>query len=1407
VIALAVRAITTKLAVEGETAAKQAIASYNSELSVLKSTLALVESEFKGNANSMEALTAKGSELSAIYEKQRQTVTELEKALENAQRAQETYSERVSTAQENIERCEKALDALKNSTVDTSEGQAALTAELDKWTSELQEAEGYQAAAERGINNWQKQLNYANVELNDLSGEIDKNNKYMAEAEKSADGCAKSIDQFGREINQSSDAITALASALAAAGIAKTVDEIADALFACADAAEAFETAIAKVSTLADTSVVSMDTISTQLTELSNEAGVAVGSLAEAAYLALSSGVDTADVIEFVSTATKLSVAGFTEAATAVNVVTTALNAYGLEGSEAEKVASMLVKTQDLGKTSVDELAESMGRVIPTAAAYNVELDNLSASYAVLTKNGITTRNATTYISAMLDELATTSSEVAKILEEETGKSFSDLMADGSSLGDVIDILSGSVNGNSTAFSNLWGSATSAKAALTIFNSGAEKFNSVLVEMQNSSGMVERNFQTMADTTGFAHRRMQTAAENLTIAVGQELNPALENLYATGAGVLEWAAEFVEQNEWLVPVVTALTAAIGALAIGVVGYTAAVQVAKVLNDTFNLSLAMTNTVALPVIAALSALVGVVALITMAVSESEHNVNKHTQALNENKKAAEEWTAQFEESKENVDALVGALDELIDKTNKTESDSLAIARVVEELNESIPELALAYDAATDALTLNGEAINGNIAALERSIELTREETELGQRQEQLAELTYNRAIAAQELTAAKDALLALETELNEKEEKGIAITQEEVAALVGLETQAALLTIAWDEYGTRIYNVSKEMEELEEDTIAVDEVLSDARETTEISIKTLDEFTTAAQESRKATESLTKEIDLLSKAQKEQTEEGKLNLSTALDLIDAGYAAALSIDTETGAITLNRDAYITLAEEKINEQIATLEVERASVAAALANADEASSAYDNAKGYIALAKAKQTAKDADGEDADALKTRLAEYDAQIAALESLKGTIGSYSSSVSSSARSASSATKTAAEQSLETFKTLKAALDHEKSMDVLSEAEYYEKLKALRDEYLTSEDALSEYRSVTESIYSYQKSLAQESEKLWKEHTDTVLEIYEAELNAIADATEASLTALQKEMDALEKKQEQMMSKLAGYGSLYEETDSGIVLTDFSEQISTLAQYAETLDLLRERGLSDGLLSEVTSMGVDEAISYGQAILEQSNEDFKTYIASWEEKQRLSAEIAENYYKSELETLEQEYTALLNDSLALLQTVAEENGENIIQGLIDGMESKESELRAAVEDIARSIIEGIRIPLDMHSPSKVMEQLGRYTIEGYEIGYEDELDKFNAEILASTPIAFGQEQATVSQSTHSEFAGMLAGAVNGISTAVANGGGTYHIEIPIIIGGKEFYRCSIDDLRSVMKSNPEVVND
>lgn len=794
---MATRTISTKLAVEGESEYKQQIASCNTELRTLKSSLALVESEFKGNANSMEALTAKGDALASMHEAQTKKVETLKAALENCQKAQENYSERVSTAKENIERCEQALEELKGSTGDTSKEQEALTKELDKWNAELEEAQAGQTAAGRGVQEWQRQLNNANVELNGLNEAIDKNDQYLAEAEESADGCAKSIDEFGNEVKDSKDGITQLAAALAAAGIAKTVKEIATALMECSEAAAGFETAMAKVSTLADTSVVPLETLKAQLLTLSSETGVAVESLAEAAYQALSAGVDTANVVDFVSTATKLSVAGFTESATAVDVMTTALNAYGLEGAEAEKVASMLVKTQDLGKTSVGELAATMGRVIPTAAAYNVSLDQLSTAYSLITETGTNTATATTNLAAMFNELASTGGTVATILEEQTGKSFAELMAGGASLGDVISILSDSVDGNSTAFSNLWSSTTAGQAALILLNQGSEEFNETLGKMQNSSGSVERNFQTMADTTEFAQQRMATAAENLKIAIGDQLNPALEKLYDTGADAFIWATDFVNENPWVVKAITAVTVGIGTLAAGVTLAANAANIAAVAHGVLNA--VMSANPAFLVAAGVTALVAAIGTFILTLDSADEETKAFTESLQENKTAYEELSSSMAEEQKTTAATASSLLELLEVEEKSALQKDLIAQKVDELNAAIPELGLAYDKEKDSL----EGLTA--AELESAIQRAAAQEEYEAQVTRLSELDNERIEIENKLTEARLAL-------NEAQETGSGNTRT-------LQNNIDELTAAQEENAAQIAELEEASREYAEQQAA------------------------------------------------------------------------------------------------------------------------------------------------------------------------------------------------------------------------------------------------------------------------------------------------------------------------------------------------------------------------------------------------------------------------------------------------------------------------------------------------------------------------------------------------------------------------------------------------------------
>ena len=329
-----------------------------------------------------------------------------------------------------------------------------------------------------------------------------------------------------------------------------------------------FEDAMGKVGTIMDKSQVSVEEMSDALLDLSTETGHSVTELAEAAYQAQSAGVSTKNAAQFVGEAAELARAGFTETTTAVDTLTTILNAYKLSEEETAAIADKLIQTQNKGKTTVDELSQSIGNAIPTAAAYGVNLDNLLTSYVVLTKQGINTANSTTYLNSMMTELANEGSNVSKVLKSETGKSFSELMADGQSLGDVLGVLYDSVDGVSTAFANMWGNVRAGKGALALAQAGVEGFNAELDGMADSAGNVDAALEDL-ETPAYKAQKALNALKNTGILLGQEViaevAPALEKMVQAAQKMFEKFKALPQSTKQSIVKMLAMTAALAPL--------------------------------------------------------------------------------------------------------------------------------------------------------------------------------------------------------------------------------------------------------------------------------------------------------------------------------------------------------------------------------------------------------------------------------------------------------------------------------------------------------------------------------------------------------------------------------------------------------------------------------------------------------------------------------------------------------------------------------------------------------------------------------------------------------------------------------------------------------------------------
>ena len=291
-----------------------------------------------------------------------------------------------------------------------------------------------------------------------------------------------------------------------------------------------FEKSLAKVSTISDESQVPIKQLGKEILKLSNTYGISSTELSEATYQALSASIQTKDVAKFVEASAKLAKTGFLETNEAVDVLTTTINAYGLKTKDAGVISDKLIEIQNRGKITVKELAENFGQVIPIAAALCVNLDNLGAAYIVMTKNGVRAAEATTFTRSMLNELSKDGSRVSQILREKTGKSFSELMQSGKSLGDVLNILYDAAGRNGDEFKNFWGNVRAGTGALAIAQAGTNAFNEALGQIKSSAGNVDRAMKKM-QTVGLSFAKIFNALKNIMVivtgALAEKLAPAI----------------------------------------------------------------------------------------------------------------------------------------------------------------------------------------------------------------------------------------------------------------------------------------------------------------------------------------------------------------------------------------------------------------------------------------------------------------------------------------------------------------------------------------------------------------------------------------------------------------------------------------------------------------------------------------------------------------------------------------------------------------------------------------------------------------------------------------------------------------------------------------------------------------
>lgn len=461
---------------------------------------------------------------------------------------------------------------------------AALTEEQARLRQAMSQTEQPSEALRRAYERNARQIEQTNTRIREQQGQLEELGNELRDAGVDTDRLTEENDRLADSYNrvrQNQERLSHLADAQQknAAAISQTKAQLAGTIGTITAVGAAiyagpvqqsikFQSSMAKVGTIADATAVPLNALKKDIVSLSNEIGVNANDIAEDVYNAISAGQKTEDAVGFVGQAVKLAKGGFAETGQALDVMTTILNAYGKESSEAGAVADMLIQTQNKGKVTVAELSSVMGKIIPTANANNVALEQLCAGYAIMTSRGIAAAETTTYMNSMLNELGKTGTTADKTLRAAAGGSFKDLMAQGMSVAEVLDILQAEAEKSGKSLADMFGSAEAGKAALTLMADGVDGFNSQVAGMLDSTGAAESAFKKMAETTEEKIAKAKNALNNLAIVLGDTFLPYV----TTGAQkVSELVTKFsawAQENPELLSTIVKIGAGIAAFAVG-----------------------------------------------------------------------------------------------------------------------------------------------------------------------------------------------------------------------------------------------------------------------------------------------------------------------------------------------------------------------------------------------------------------------------------------------------------------------------------------------------------------------------------------------------------------------------------------------------------------------------------------------------------------------------------------------------------------------------------------------------------------------------------------------------------------------------------------------------------------------
>ena len=301
-----------------------------------------------------------------------------------------------------------------------------------------------------------------------------------------------------------------------------------------------FETSLSKIVGLVGVSREQVNDWKEDILALSRETAKAPGELAEAMFFVTSAGLKGKEALDVLGMSARAAAAGLGETKVVADLVTSAMNAYGIENLSASKATDILVATVREGKAEAPELAAAMGQVLPVSSAMGISFDQVGAAIAGMTRTGTNAATASTQLRQIMVSILKPSSQARDTLES-LGLSAGGLRSQIKEQGllATLQTLVDSFGDNEEASAQVFGNVRALAGVMDLLGGNAESNVAIFDSLKDSSGALDHAFEAVSETAGFKMQQAVVTLKTIMIDLGDTLLPMVASAAEKASVVLD----------------------------------------------------------------------------------------------------------------------------------------------------------------------------------------------------------------------------------------------------------------------------------------------------------------------------------------------------------------------------------------------------------------------------------------------------------------------------------------------------------------------------------------------------------------------------------------------------------------------------------------------------------------------------------------------------------------------------------------------------------------------------------------------------------------------------------------------------------------------------------------------------